>query len=426
MTHPTRGLLAALCALILAAIACGLPNPNPLPTPLAEASSSPEPISPTETSAQEQTEVPTTAPTHTVGNVAFPNPQQYEWARFITAGLLQSPIGIANAGDGSGRLFIIEQAGTIRIAEQGKRLLATPFLNIQDRVGANGSERGLLGLAFHPQYKQNGYFYVNYTNKSGNSVVSRFQVSSSDTNIADPASEKKILGVDQPFPNHNGGSVVFGPDGYLYLGFGDGGSGGDPLGSGQSLTTFLGKILRIDVDSGDPFVVPIDNPFMEGNVAHEIWVYGLRNPWRFSFDSATGDMYVADVGQNQWEEVDFLAAGSPGGANFGWDAMEGSQPYEGSDSEAYVAPIAEYSHADGCSITGGYVYRGAALPEWQGIYLYGDYCSGIIWGLYQDASGWKSEALFETGANISSFGVDESGEIYFSGYKGEIFRLEKK
>lgn len=420
MTHPTRGLLAALLALTLAAIACGLPSPNPSITPLAQASSTPEPISPTDTSALEPTEVPTTTPTNTVGNVEFPDPQQYHWASVVSG--LQSPIGIANAGDGSGRLFVIEQGGDIRIVENGQ-LLDQPFLNIRDRVGANGSERGLLGLDFHPKYKENGYFYVNYTDQNGNSVVSRFHA---QANTADPASEKKLLSVEQPFPNHNGGSVAFGPDGYLYLGFGDGGSGGDPLGNGQSLTTFLGKILRIDVDSGDPFVVPIDNPFMDGNVAHEIWAYGLRNPWRFSFDSATGDMYIADVGQNQWEEVDFLAAGSPGGANFGWNVMEGSHAYDGSDSEAYIAPVAEYSHADGCSITGGYVYRGTALPEWQGIYLYGDYCSGTIWGLYQDASGWKSDALFETGANISSFGVDENGEIYFSGYKGEIFRLEKK
>lgn len=423
MNTSTRSLLAAFLGLVLAASACGLPAPG-MPTvvvPVTESSATPEPPSATETTSAPEPTHPPEATATPSAPVTLPEPQDYQWVSVLSG--VQSPIGIANAGDGSGRLFIIEQGGIIRFSENGQ-LSDQPFLNIKDRVGANGSERGLLGLAFHPKYKENGYFYVNYTGKDGNSVVSRFTASG---NEADPTSEKKLLGVPQPFPNHNGGSVAFGPDGYLYLGFGDGGSGGDPLGNGQALTTFLGKILRIDVDSGDPYSVPIDNPFMTGNVAHEVWAYGLRNPWRFSFDTVTGDMYIADVGQNQWEEVDFLRAGLPGGVNFGWNAMEGSHPYAGSNSDTFLGPIAEYSHSEGgCSITGGYVYRGAALPEWQGVYLYGDYCSGKIWGLHQDVAGWQTSEMFQTGANISSFGVDENGEIYFSDYGGEIFRLEKK
>lgn len=429
MNPSTRSLLAALLGLVLAASACGLPAPGtPTTVAITEASATPEPLSPTPTnsvgasetaSIPEPTAIFEATATHSAP-VTLPEAQKYQWVSVFSG--LQSPIGIANAGDGSGRLFIIEQAGVIRMVENGQ-LSNQPFLNIKDRVGANGSERGLLGLAFHPKYKENGYFYVNYTSKDGNSVISRFQASG---NTADPASEKKLLGVAQPYPNHNGGSVAFGPDGYLYLGFGDGGSGGDPLGNGQSTHTLLGKILRIDVDKGDPYANPADNPFVGGGGEPEIWAYGLRNPWRFSFDSATGDLYIADVGQNQWEEIDFLAARSPGAANFGWNMMEGSHAYSGSDSEAYIAPVAEYSHNDGCSVTGGYVYRGVALPEWQGVYFYGDYCSGTIWGLYQGANGWIADELFKTSANVSSFGVDENGEIYFSDYGGEILRLEKK
>jgi glucose/arabinose dehydrogenase len=337
---------------------------------------------------------------------------------------LQAPLAIANAGDGSGRLFIAEQAGRIRIIQDGK-LLDKPFLDISDRVGANSSERGLLGLAFHPNYKQNGYFYVNYTDQNGNTVIARFQVTSA-ANVADPASEKKLLGVQQPFANHNGGSVVFGPDGYLYLGLGDGGSQGDPYGNGQSTNTLLGKILRLDVDHGEPYAIPTGNPFAAGGGNPEIWAYGLRNPWRFSFDAAGGDLYIGDVGQSLWEEIDYLPAGSPGGPNFGWNAMEGTHPYKGRDSASFIAPVIDYSHAGGnCAVTGGYVYRGAALPEWNGVYVYGDYCTGIVWGLLKGTSGWQSAHLFDTGMSISTFGTDEQGELYLAWYGGGIYRLEK-
>jgi glucose/arabinose dehydrogenase len=292
-------------------------------------------------------------------------------------------------------------------------------------VDDGGNEQGLLGLAFHPDYEHNGFFYVNYTRGGGDTVIARYQVSA-DQNMSDPASEVKLLEVNQPFPNHNGGVVAFGPDGFLYLGLGDGGAAGDPFGNAQSLTTFLGKILRIDVDSGDPYTVPIDNPFMTGNVAHEIWAYGLRNPWRFSFDRATGDLFIADVGQGDWEEVDVLPGGSAGGANFGWDYREGAHDYAGDAPAGLIEPVAEYSHSEGgCSVTGGDVYRGPSLPEWQGIYLYGDFCSGLIWGMIRSGDSWQAPILFDTAFGISSFGEDEAGELYLADLNGAVYRLSK-
>lgn len=338
---------------------------------------------------------------------------------------LNNPIGIANAGDGSGRLFILEQAGVIRIL-QGGTILADPFLDISRQVGCCG-ERGLLGLAFHPRYVENGQFFVNYTDRDGNTVIARFEVSPDNPNRANPESEQRLMYVRQPYPNHNGGAIVFGPDGYLYLGLGDGGSGGDPQGNGQSTSTLLGKILRIDVDGGDPYAIPADNPFVNGGGLIEIWAYGLRNPWRIAFDSLTGDLYLGDVGQNAWEEINFLPASSPPGVNFGWNYREGAHPYQGSPPPDLdlVDPVAEYSHDQGCSVTGGVVYRGAALPTWQGVYLYGDYCSGKVWGLVRNpADAWVNGLLFETSATITSFGTDEASEVYLADYSGRIFRLE--
>lgn len=227
--------------------------------------------------------------------------------------------------------------------------------------------------------------------------------------------------MNQPFQNHNGGSLDFGPDGYLYAGLGDGGSAGDPQGNGQKLTTLLGKILRLDVDSGEPYAIPADNPF--GN---EIWAYGLRNPWRISFDTVTGDLYIGDVGQGTWEEIDHIPAGSPGGINFGWNYREGTHDYKGSPPAGLTDPVAEYSHQEGgCSVTGGYFYRGS-MPEWNGIYLYGDYCTGFVWGLIRSGSGWQAKLLFDTDANITSFGQDEAGEVYILADGGGVYRLAKK
>lgn len=356
------------------------------------------------------TEAPSTEPPPSAST--FPDPNAYQWQ--IIASGLQRPVDLQP--NGSGRLFIIEKTGRIRIIENGQ-LLSEPFLDITDRVGSRGNEQGLLGLAFHPQYEENGWFYVNYTDTNGDTVLARFQVLS-DANRSDPGSELRLLGVDQPYPNHNGGALAFGPDGYLYAGLGDGGAAGDPQGNAQSLDTLLGKILRLDVDSGEPYAIPGDNPF--GN---EIWAYGLRNPWRLSFDTATGDLYIGDVGQGEWEEIDFLAAGSAGGANFGWDHREGAHDYEGGGPAGMIDPVAEYSHPEGgCSVSGGYVYRGA-MPEWNGIYLYGDYCTGIIWGLFRSVAGWQEQQLFDVDVTITSFGQDENGEVYLVSDSGSIHRL---
>jgi glucose/arabinose dehydrogenase len=340
---------------------------------------------------------------------------------------LERPIAIAEPNDGSGRLFIVEQPGVIRIYQAGS-LLPEPFLDIRPRVGSGGNEQGLLGMAFHPAYAQNGLFYVNYTDLNGDSVIARFSVSGDDANRADAGSEQQLSFIPQPYGNHNGGSVVFGPDGYLYLGLGDGGSAGDPQGNGQSLNTWLGKILRIDIDHGNPYAIPAGNTFSAAALP-EIWAYGLRNPWRFSFDRLTGDVYIADVGQNAWEEVNFLPAGNPAGANFGWAFREGTYPYEGAppDGVSLIDPVAEYNHQQGCSVTGGYVYRGEALPAWKGIYLYGDFCSGLIWGLARTPDGaWMNQVLFESGVNISSFGEDIAGELYLTDLSGGIYRLISK
>jgi glucose/arabinose dehydrogenase len=386
------------------------------------------PVAEAPATTSESQATPTLAPTEapTPEEVStLPDPSIYNWQSVADG--LERPVGLFNAGDGSGRLFVLEQPGTIRIIKEGE-VLPTPFLDIVDRVGSGGSEQGLLGLAFHPNYAENGHFYVNYTDRNGNTVIARFSVSD-NPDQADPASEVQLLGVEQPFGNHNGGMLAFGPDGYLYLGLGDGGSAGDPFGNAQSLSTLLGKILRIDVDDGDPYAIPPDNPFASGGGRPEIWAYGLRNPWRFSFDLLTNDLYIGDVGQNQWEEIDFLPAGSPGGANFGWNYREGAHPYEGSPPAGLnlIDPVAEYDHSQGCSVTGGYVYRGQDLPDWSGVYLYGDYCSGLVWGLLHLPDGsWQNARLFESGARITSFGQDQAGEIYLVDYQGGIYRLGKK
>lgn len=401
--------------LVLAIAAC-----NGVDTPTQTAASlTPTIVSATQTTSPSAT-LTVTDPSSPVpstetpgGTGTFPDASAYTWQQ-LDIPVLQRPVDLQ--ADGSGRLFVIEKVGRIRIIEDGQ-LLETPFLDITDRVGGDGNEQGLLGFAFHPQYADNGRFFVNYTDRRGDTVIARFQVTS-DPNLADPGSETQLLGVDQPFPNHNGGVLAFGPDGYLYAGLGDGGSQGDPNGNAQNTSVLLGKILRLDVDSSDPYAVPADNPF--GN---EVWAYGFRNPWRFSFDKATGDLYVGDVGQNQWEEIDYIPAGSPGGANFGWDHREGTHDYEGGGPEGMIDPVAEYSHPQGgCSVTGGYVYRGS-MPEWNGIYLYGDYCTGMIWGLIQGNGSWQNQLLFDVDFTITSFGQDENGEVYLVSDTGGIFRL---
>jgi glucose/arabinose dehydrogenase len=342
---------------------------------------------------------------------------------------LELPVDILNAGDGSGRLFIVEKRGRIRIL-QNNQFLPVPFLDIQNEVGSQHTEQGLLGLTFHPKYSETGLFFVNYTDGNGNTVIARFHISADDPNRADPVSEVDLLHVDQPYANHNGGGLAFGPDGYLYIGLGDGGSAGDPHRNSQNLQTLLGKMLRIDVDHGDKYAIPPDNPFVGGGGLPEIWAYGLRNPWRFSFDRLTGNLYIADVGQDAWEEIDFVPSGTPGGMNFGWSYYEGNHPYKNQPpaNMNFTFPVVEYSHAEGCSVTGGNVYRGSVLPEWQGVYFYGDYCSGNIWGLiHTGENAWLAKILFTTGAQISTFGMDEAGEIYLADYgSGTLLRLTRR
>ena len=361
------------------------------------------------------------SPTPTPGPAKSDSPQ---WK--LIANGLQDPVDLADPGDGSGRLFILEKPGRIRILKNGA-ILPAALLDITDRVGSSGSEQGLLGIALHPSFKTSGFFYVNYTDLKGNTVIARFTISS-NPDQADAQSEKVLLRVNQPFPNHNGGSMVFGPDGYLYMGLGDGGSQGDPHLNGQSKNTFLGKILRIDVDQGDPYAIPADNPFAKGGGLPEIWAYGLRNPWRFSFDRQTGDMYIADVGQNLYEEIDYLPAKTGAGTDFGWSYREGLHPYKGSPPAGVklTDPVWEYTHDFGCSITGGFVYRGKAVPSLQGTYMYGDYCSGRVWGLKRGSDGkWQSSQLFQTGLGISSFGQDQAGEIYLLDLiHGGVYQLQ--
>jgi glucose/arabinose dehydrogenase len=405
-----KRLILLLIFLLVACTQTSTPLPSiPTTEPVTSTPVLPTPIPATSTSTQIR---PTDTPP---GASTFPDANAYVWQPLVSS--LQRPVDLQ--ADGSGRLFILEKVGRIRILQDGQ-ILEASFLDISDQVGSSGNEQGLLGLAFHPQYAQNGHFFVNYTAKNGDTSISRFQVSS-DPNVADPASEVQLLGVDQPFPNHNGGVLTFGPDGYLYAGLGDGGSQGDPFGNAQNTGVLLGKILRLDVDSAEPYAIPSDNPF--GN---EVWHYGLRNPWRISFDRLTKDLYIGDVGSGEWEEIDFLEAGSPGGTNFGWDFREGAHDYEGNAPDGLTDPIAEYSHSEGgCSVTGGYVYRGS-MPDWNGIYLYGDWCTGLIWGLIRSGNGWQSQLLFDTDVNITSFGQDEAGEVYLVGDRGGIYRLERK
>ena len=347
----------------------------------------------------------------------------------IAAGLA-SPVDVQSAPGDRARLFVVEQAGRIRIVRAGGAVAAAPFLDIVDRVGSGG-ERGLLGLAFHPGFAQNGRFFVNYTDRGGHTHIAEFRAAAG-SDAADPASERLILFVTQPFANHNGGGLAFGNDGMLYVALGDGGSGGDPLGNGQSLQTHLGKILRLDVDRGSPFAAPADNPFVANAAAlPAIWAYGLRNPWRFAFDRLTGDLYIGDVGQNALEEVDVGLAARRGGENYGWNVMEGNRcfrPATGCPTAGLTLPVLVYGRNDGCSITGGVVYRGCRLPGYHGTYFYGDYCTGMIRsfrlvnGQVSDQRDWTA-ALGRGVGNITSFGVDADGEVLIVDHDGEVYRV---
>ena len=355
---------------------------------------------------------------------------------------IDRPVFVTHAGDGSGRLFVIEQEGAIRIIDAGGTLLPTPFLDIDGTVqngDSGGDERGLLGLAFHPDYATDGAsgegkFYVNYTGSGGDTRVAEYQVSAGDANVADSGTARIVMFMDQPFSNHNGGWIDFGPDGYLYVAAGDGGLGDDPGNRASRLNQVMGKIHRIDIDGGDDFPddplqnyeIPSDNPFVaDSSAIPSIWHYGLRNPWRTSFDTETGDMWIADVGQNAWEEVNHNV-GNVGGLNYGWRCREGLHSTGLScSSTGHTQPQHEYSHGVGnCSITGGYVYRGCELGEaYQGMYFFGDYCGGSVWTLDQ-ANGYAVNTEFNFGFGLSSFGQDQDGELYVTDvFSGQVFKI---
>ncbi len=333
---------------------------------------------------------------------------------------LVGPLFVTHAADGS--VFVVEKRGMIQVFPGGDWTAAPQtFLDIGARVRSSGSEQGLLGLALHPQFADNGYLYVNYIDRNGATVVSRF-TRTGQTLAADPASEQVVLRQEQPAANHNGGMLAFGPDGYLYIGLGDGGGANDQFGNGQNVQTWLGKLLRIDVDGGQPYAVPADNPFAQNQAGKpEIWAYGLRNPWRFSFDRTTNDLYIGDVGQNRFEYIHFQPGGSQGGQNYGWPILEGIQCFRTAncDRTGLTQAIVDYPHEFGCSVTGGYVYRGTRYPALQGVYVFGDYCSGRMWTLTRDEAGaWQKHEALQSDAQISSFGEDAAGEMYVTDLTG--------
>jgi glucose/arabinose dehydrogenase len=326
---------------------------------------------------------------------------------------------------GSGDLFVAQRDGIVRVYDPASEEMSDPVLDITGDTEATG-ERGLLGIAVAPE---GDFLYLHYTNNDGDTRVHEFPL---DGRSVDSEGRREVLALEQPFPNHNGGQLSFGPDGYLYLGLGDGGSGGDPLDSGQDRTSLLGKILRIDPTAGDPYGIPDDNPFGEGDEASEVWVYGVRNPWRFSWDRETGDLWVADVGQGEVEEIDRLPVDDDGtagrGANLGWNRMEGNEPFQGQEPPDHTPPVFTYGHDEGCSVTGGYVYRGEGLPFLEGVYVFGDYCTSQLWGLRLDDGGTVVERIdlgVNVGANqLVSFGEDADGELYVLTDGGSLLRLD--
>ncbi len=351
---------------------------------------------------------------------------EVELGTTVVASGLSRPVYLTSP-PGDPRLFIVQQSGSIRAVENGQ-LLARPFLDLSGQV-SGGNEQGLLSMAFHPDYANNGFFYVNFTDNGGTTRIVRYTVSAGDPNLADAGSALTILSVPQPFGNHNGGHLLFGADGMLYIPLGDGGSGGDPDNRAQDTSTLLGSLLRIDVDGGAPYTIPTDNPFAagQGGARPEIWAYGLRNPWRVAFDRSEDVLYVADVGQNSIEEVNAVDA-SAAPVNYGWRIMEGSQcfnPASGCDQSGLTLPVIEYTHSEGCAITGGYVYRGAAIPDLVGHYFYADYCSGFLRSFRLSGGNATQRREWDVGdlGNVSSFGEDAAGELYVLDHGGTVYRL---
>ena len=374
------------------------------------------------------TPVPTPTPTPGASCSATPVSGQPALRAERIASSLDQPVDLQTPGDRT-RLFVVERRGRIRILRGGS-VVAAPFLDIVDRVGSGGSEQGLLGLAFHPRFSENGRLFVNYTDRSGDTHIAEFRAAAG-ADSADPGSERTLLVQDQPFANHNGGQLQFGPDGHLYIGLGDGGSGGDPFRAGQNLGNLLGKLLRIDVNGAQPYAVPGDNPFVSRAGARpEVWAFGLRNPWRFAFDAVSGDLFIGDVGQNAVEEVSVEPAPRRGGLNYGWNITEGTQCFSPSSScprDGITFPVVEYSHAQGCSITGGVVYRGCRMPGYAGTYFYGDFCTGFVrsfrlqGGQAADQRDWTAQ--LGTRRNLSAFGLDAEGEVYVLELGGDVYRI---
>lgn len=372
-------------------------------------------------------------PTPTPGPTATPTAPPVEGSFSVSkvASGFTRPTFVTNAGDNSNRLFVLEKPGRIRLIKSGL-LVAQPFLDITALVSSSGNEQGLLGLAFHPDFEKNGRFFVAYTAQDADNTVAEYRVATPTADTADSGSGKVLFAVADQYPNHNGGMLAFGPDGYLYISMGDGGSGGDPNGNGQNLGALLGKLLRIDVNSGSPYGIPATNPFVsDTNARPEVWAYGLRNPWRFSFDRSTGDVWIGDVGQDKYEEVDFQAAASKGGENYGWNTMEGThcfKPQTDCKQDGLVLPVFEYSHSEGCSVTGGYVYRGKAISTLVGRYLFADYCESKLWATTRAADGtFSTVEAGKVPEGISAFGEDEAGEVYFTvDREGAVYKLVKK
>ncbi|MFL5721408.1 MAG: PQQ-dependent sugar dehydrogenase [Chloroflexota bacterium] len=417
MSHVSfRPVLAVLLSAAVGVTGCGAPAVSSKPPGTAAATRTP-----TATGDATQTTGTTASPGITREGVSI--------AAEVAVGGLSDPVDVANAGDGSGRLFVAEQAGVIRVIRDGSAL-DRPFLDIRERI-ASGGERGLLGLALHPDYPTDPRFFVDYTDVNGDTVVSSFTVDAATPDVADAGSETPLLHVDQPFANHNGGAVAFGPDGMLYIALGDGGSGGDPQGNGQRLDTLLAKILRIDVDdppSGSGYTVPPDNPFFAtAGAKPEIWLTGLRNPWRMRFDEPTRDLWIGDVGQNAWEEIDVARAGV-GGLDFGWNRMEGFHcfaPANGCDQTGLTMPVTEYGHEDGCAVIGGVVVHDAGQGKLDGGYLFGDGCSDRVWVIDPTSSGPQTPILAgRLGRTLSSIGEGEDGTVYATSLDdGELLRL---
>jgi glucose/arabinose dehydrogenase len=380
----------------------------------------PGPVDPTSTVNTESTSTP--IPQATATNLPAPATVSVVLQKIVDG--LEPLTYLTYAGDNTRRLYLITKPGRILVYENGS-VRSQPFLNISDRVGSTGYEQGLLSAAFSPHYASDNTFYVYYTNKLGSIVVSRF-TAARDTATADSNSEQILLTIEKSYNNHNGGQLQFGPDGMLYIGTGDGGSERDPFNIGQNTSVLLAKLLRVDVSqAGKPYTIPADNPKLGGGARPETWAYGLRNPWRFSFDRTTGDLYIADVGQDKYEEIDLQPAGDHGGENYGWSLYEGFEPYKGNGGSAGLTmPIYAYGHDLGCAIVGGYVYRGAQIAGLDGAYLYSDNCSGHIWSLRRGSDGkWQNALLVESGPNISSFGEDAAGELYVIALTGAIYEI---